>query len=82
MPEHAIIQYPHIPISPEYPRAGFENRLIRLEQQQYQDGLTTHHRSVETLQSLQNLLQQLFQLQQAISYDMPALSFHLQVQIL
>jgi hypothetical protein len=79
-PEHAMIQYPHIPIRLQHPRAEFENRLTRVEQQQYQDGLTSHHRSVETLQSLQHLQQQLFQMQQAICYDIPTL--HRQVEAL
>jgi hypothetical protein len=73
-----MIKYPYIPFNLQHPHAEVENRLTRVEQQQYQDGLTSHHRSVETMQSLQHLQQQLFQMQQAICYDIPTLHHQLQ----
>lgn len=70
---HAMVPYPYIPVASQPQNAEFTNRLARLEQQQCQDGLNSHYRGVQMSQSLQHLQQQLYQMHQAISYDIPAL---------
>jgi hypothetical protein len=83
---HAIVPQSYMPGIPQPQGADlavtrqFESRVNRLEQQQFQDGVNTHFRGVQTSQSLQHFQQQLYQMQRAIAYDLPAL--RLQVQAL
>jgi hypothetical protein len=56
----------------------FDNRVNRLEQQQFQDGVNAHFRGFQMSQSLQHLQQQFHQMQQAIRYDIPALRLQIQ----
>jgi hypothetical protein len=83
---HAMVPHTYIPVIPQPLSADIavtrqlDNRVNRLEQQQFQDGLNAHFRGVQISQSLQNLQQQLHQMQRAIAYDLPAL--RLQVQAL
>jgi hypothetical protein len=83
---HAMVPHTYIPVIPQPLSADIavtrqlDNRVNRLEQQQFQDGLNAHFRGVQISQPLQNLQQQLHQMQRAIAYDLPAL--RLQVQAL
>lgn len=70
---HAMVPYPYIPVPSQLQNAEHSDRIVRLEQQQFQDGVNSHYRSVQTSQSLQHLQQQFYQMQQAIVFDIPAL---------
>jgi hypothetical protein len=81
---HAMVPHSHMPVIPQ-PSNGqlattyqFNNRIDRLEQQQFQDGLNAHYRGAQISQSLQHFQQQLYQMQQAIRYDIPALRLQIQ----
>jgi len=70
---HAMVPYPYMPVTSQPQNAEHSDRIVRLEQQQFQDGVNSHYRNMQTSQSLQHLQQQLYQMQQAIVFDIPAL---------
>jgi hypothetical protein len=83
---HAMVPHSYLPVIPQPPNPEvamtrqLDNRVSRLEQQQFQDGVNAHFRGVQMSQALQHLQQQFHQMQHAITFDLPAL--RLQVQAL
>jgi hypothetical protein len=55
-----------------------ETRINRLEHKQFQDGVNAHFRGIQMSQSIQHLQHQLYQMQQTIAYDVPALRYQVQ----
>jgi hypothetical protein len=81
---HAMVPHAPIPHDPRPPIAPiattyqFEARINRLEQQQFQEGVNAHLRSMQMAQSFQHLQQQVYHMQQTIAYDVPALRYQVQ----
>ncbi|CAD0108514.1 unnamed protein product [Aureobasidium uvarum] len=76
---HAIVPQTYMPTNPQMTNTDIvmmrqlDNRITSLEQQQFQDGLDSHYRHMQTSQSLQYLQRQVQRLQSAITYDIPSL---------
>lgn len=83
---HAMVPHNYMPHNPQLAHADtamirrVEDRIGVLKQQQFQDGLNAHFRAVQTSQSLQHLqnqVQQMQHVQRSLSYDNSSLRLQL-----